>query len=497
MIKKFAPRSFNIYKLMFEHGILAGEVAPRDRRMDGLSQTTLTDILGRVPQTLRQLTKLHEELVAKLPQGKKEVAPNDIYYESQTSSIEDRIVDSLIKLKDCLPLSEILKSGVEKSESGLENKPVGYALLLLEYDSDGAVRNAIASKAASLKNKDRAAVTSLLDDLATRLNSGLATPAIESIAAEVDPVRVAERYQHARAALVAYAWLVVEKDPIALTAISRHFQVDPVREKILDKLFPDDDDFDAEAIVRQQVTKRVPRAFAELLKLLRNNPDVAKIERETIRAIRNVAVCLCFPKWLCIEACKQSISGTSISIPTNDIQWAKLFVCRVLGTISHLNRESPSNGKSIRERLTKDKESMIDIPMEDLLPSRNAIVDAPRESGPDSVRFLTDFCLGLADKLDVPCNEDELVQYFARRKNHFGRLTCPSIDMLQSVFAVFVPLDAVLLVLVAEHRTPSELSVIRELFGSIQFLVIPQRECTEIAHLRMQIRFIDDMMTHS
>jgi len=169
----------------------------------------------------------------------------------------------------------------------------------------------------------------------------------------------------------------------------------------------------------------------------------------------------------------------------------KLFIGRVLGTIAR----SSNTDRSILDRLTSDGESMIEIPIESLLPKSSEMVHPPRDSGASSVHFLTDLCMGIAKHLLVEsnCNKQELEKFFGRWNGESSEIQCDSIETLQKQFKIWEIWDGHLLLMVSGKQPQPVYGKIRKLFDSVQVLQLPAGEHKDVINLRLQIRYFDDM----
>lgn len=486
MPKSFPPKSYFIYKTIFDNSIRSGQIAPRGKAHQGVAQATLTEIFNRIPQTGTQFERLEKAINEKLMPVK--LLEGSTFYDGEAPDTSDQIVDCLIELKDCDTLTEILTNAVKSSEVGMEYKPVGYALYLLEHDRDGTAKSQISQAAADLSQQHRTDVESLLV-----LVEQLTAVNVAVKATIADPVKVIDEYRQSRVALLNYVKCVIEKDAIAVDAIAAHYHMRQPHDastldEIAEKLFPSSE--------KDEKARQVPKAFEEILKLAKSCKERMKeFQIETIRAIRNVAICLSFPHELCMQACKDKLEYRPILIPTGDIEWVKLFIGRVLGTIARSDRGPSNTDRSILERLTSDGESMIEIPMESLLPKLSEMVHPPRNSGASSVHFLADLCMGIAKHLLVErhCNKQELEKFFGRWNGESSEIQCDSIETLQKQFEIWKIWDGHLLLMVSGKHPQPVYGKIRKLFDSVQVLQLPAGEHKDVINLRLQIRYFDDM----
>ncbi|MFY8201163.1 MAG: hypothetical protein ACOVLE_10855 [Pirellula staleyi] len=451
MPKSFPPKSYFIYKTIFDNSIRSGQIAPRGKAHQGVAQATLTEIFNRIPQTRTQFERLEKAINKKLMPLK--LLEGSTFYDGEAPDTSDQIVDCLIELKDCDTLTEILTNAVKSSEVGMEYKPVGYALYLLEHDRDGTAKSQISQAAADLSQQHRTDVESLLVlvEQLTAVNvdvdATIADP-VDADPVDADPVKVSDEYRQSRIALLNYVKCVIEKDAIAVDAIAEHYHMRQPHDastldEIAEKLFPSSE--------KDEKARQAPKAFEEILKLAKSCKERMKeFQIETIRSIRNVAICLSFPHELCTQACKDKLEYRPIRIPTGDIEWVKLFIGRVLGTIARSDSGPSNTDRSILERLTSDRESMIEIPIESLLPKSSEMVHPPRDSGASSVHFLTDLCMGIAKHLLVErhCNKQELEKFFGRWNGESSEIQCDSIETLQKQFEIWKILDGHLLLMV-------------------------------------------------
>ena len=436
------------------------------------------------------------------------------YGPSEQKLQEDQALDWLIKQKKTPAIWKALKEKASGTVIKAYLEPVSVVWYLIDVLESSDYRNAVLE---SLSGNEKVQFREFLKlvDSAKHENSGTpdltqgqemgatrsppqmqqpvdADP-VEADPVEADPVKVSDEYRQSRVALLNYVKCVIEKDAIAVDTIAAHYHMRQPHDastvdEIAEKLFPSSE--------KDEKARQAPKAFEEILKLAKSCKERMKeFQIETIRSIRNVAICLSFPHELCKQACKDKLEYRPIRIPTGDIEWVKLFIGRVLVTIARSDSGQSNTDRSILERLTSDRESMIEIPIESLLPKSSEMVHPPRDSGASSVHFLADLCMGIAKHLLVEsnCNKEELEKFFRRWNGESSEIQCDSIETLQSQFDIWKILEGHLLLMVSGKHPQPVYGKIRKLFDSVQVLQLPAGEHRDVINLRLQIRYFDDM----
>ena len=310
----------------------------------------------------------------------------------------------------------------------------------------------------------------------------------------VDPTEVKRRHREAKNAILDYAKNVIQSDRIALNALADFLGTAQNASIVVASLFWDGESDQIENSTSNRNQPEIPKPIERLLDFARKrSSDLQQMDPATILAIRNVAICFSFPNEMQQKALEQCIANNPIPAPDHDTKWSMIFICSVLGTIDRMSHKTNDNNGRIRHRLLNGGESMIDIHVNQLFPATRLPVSPPRESGADSVRFLTDICLGLARELDLNSDESEILNFFQQWTGGTFPTTCDSIERLKAEFLVWKTWHAELLLLIPEHRTHSELRKIRTLFPEVQLVSVPSKEASEIGTLKIYIRSFDDM----
>lgn len=310
----------------------------------------------------------------------------------------------------------------------------------------------------------------------------------------VDPIEVKRRHREAKNAILDYAKNVIQSDGIALNALADFLGTAQNASIVVARLFWDGESDQNENSTSNRNQSEIPKPIEMLLDFARKRrSDLQQMVPATILAIRNVAICFSFPHEMQKKALEQCIANNPIPAPDHDTKWSMIFICSVLGTIDRMSHKTNDNNGRIRHRLLNGGESMIDIHVNQLFPATSLPMSPPRESGADSVRFLTDMCLGLARELDLNSDESEILNFFQQWTGGTFPPTCDSIERLKAEFRVWKTLHAELLLLIPEHRTHSELRKIRTLFPAVQLVSVPSKEASEIGTLKIYIRSFDDM----
>ena len=405
----------------------------------------------------------------------KKATADQLHYADDNLGPEDQLLKHLLELGGGHVLRKILSKYRKNSNRGLPNQAVGEVYMLLDLPDEAKAARAEIEKAKSRwtsgQQEDFRRFIELLD-LALKHSE-----TIGEIAAEPS-LDLAQSDEAARKALIEHAIGAVAKDQNAIESLIFHFNATKQRPEasvLVGWLFP----VELEGNAGED---EAPATFLSFLKFV-HQLEHPLPTRDTLHALRDIAICLSIPRKLRFEALGQYMRDHRITqLPVVDVGISKQIVCRALGRMS-----KPKNPEHLRAhiqmRIAVTKEKIVDVDLTELLRFANANVigevQEPAGATLSAKDFYDQFTQGLAKAICLPIEKADKSGFLAE---------------INSMLETYAELETKIFVFLNQRRPEKELEKLEKDFPLLEIVRLADVDPPEIRKLRNNVQFANTLL---